>query len=293
MSSNLQLAADQLLTLHNRKAHVKGNTIWLCCPYHGGGGEVEPSCKVNLDEGSKDKLKFYCFGCRKKGHYNLLAETLGLEQIETDYEQTGRRTLRFKEVEADGPIEVPDKSFAWNKNFMWRNISGKLLNKIGGRALPARQVHEDPRLWLPSINQGEIVGYITCLPRPVEGSPTYLNSPGTWRNSSLFMLDYVKETFDRSYPLTIVEGPRDCLHLLQNGVPAVAVLGSYLSEEQKELLVHWQPRYVLAGSDGDSAGDLLKDSILELGDRFPCYNLNWGHKKDPCGLFKQTDQIYL
>ena len=40
----------------------RNNGFWIRCPFHGGGNERTPSCKLNLERGS-----FYCFACQEHG----------------------------------------------------------------------------------------------------------------------------------------------------------------------------------------------------------------------------------
>jgi len=40
----------------------RGSADWIKCPFHGGGNERTPSCKLNSESGS-----YYCFGCHEHG----------------------------------------------------------------------------------------------------------------------------------------------------------------------------------------------------------------------------------
>lgn len=58
-------------------AHVeyKGGSKWVKCPFHGGGNERTPSCKIDDDRGT-----FYCFSCKESGDiFSLVMKKEGLD----------------------------------------------------------------------------------------------------------------------------------------------------------------------------------------------------------------------
>ena len=63
--------------------------------------------------------------------------------------------------------------------------------------------------------------------------------------------------------VVVVEGFFDCMKLWQAGIPAVALMGSSLSETQAEIIrAHWYEAVLMF--DGDDAGRSCTDQSLAL-----------------------------
>ena len=53
----------------------KGGSKWVKCPFHGGGNERTPSCKLDDARGT-----FYCFGCHESGDiFSLVMKKEGVD----------------------------------------------------------------------------------------------------------------------------------------------------------------------------------------------------------------------
>jgi len=87
-------------------------------------------------------------------------------------------------------------------------------------------------------------------------SPKYQFSTGMKKSELLFGLDRVRD----DNRLALCEGFFDCITLNQAGIPAVALGGTDLSEDQLELL---KGREVIVAMDGDEAGRQAASRILE------------------------------
>lgn len=113
---------------------------------------------------------------------------------------------------------------------------------------------------IPVKADGRLVGLVRRNLN-VEG-PKYLNTRGLTKGDILFGLDHVPTD---CRDIAIVEGPMDCMWLHQNGIPAVAVLGSSLSERQAEIIRRrfWK---VCLAFDNDKAGIVAGiDAAIKLG----------------------------
>ena len=55
-----KLSIVDVVSTYTQVFHRNGE--WIKCPFHAGGNERTPSCKLNLERGS-----YYCFGCKKHG----------------------------------------------------------------------------------------------------------------------------------------------------------------------------------------------------------------------------------
>lgn len=107
---------------------------------------------------------------------------------------------------------------------------------------------------------GKLVGLVRRNLNP--GGSKYLNTRGLTKGDFLFGLDHVAADCKE---ITVVEGPLDCMWLHQNGIPAVAVLGSSISERQAELIRRRFWRVCLA-FDNDKAGVAAGvDAAIKLG----------------------------
>jgi DNA primase len=109
--------------------------------------------------------------------------------------------------------------------------------------------------------------------RSVEGKE-FKNTPGLPKSKTLFNLNRVKSA-DRVY---VVESSFDAIRLDQVGFPAVATLGSNVSNIQIELLQkYFNNIFVIA--DNDDAGGNMKNKILDkLGSRVSVIQLDKQYK---------------
>jgi DNA primase len=89
-----------------------------------------------------------------------------------------------------------------------------------------------------------------------DGQPKYLNSPDTplfHKGRVLYGLAQAREQAHKTGELVVVEGYMDAIALAQVGVPAVAPLGTALTEDQIAELWRMTPEPVVS-FDGDAAG---------------------------------------
>jgi 5S rRNA maturation endonuclease (ribonuclease M5) len=83
--------------------------------------------------------------------------------------------------------------------------------------------------------------------------------------------------------IVVTEGPREVMKLLQEGFPnSVAILGSFLSNNQLEMLTGLSPKRIVLMFDGDSAGVKTTDRIADKLKR------NFGDSVQKC--FVPTDR---
>jgi DNA primase len=117
---------------------------------------------------------------------------------------------------------------------------------------------------------GMSVGFVG---RSIEGKE-FKNTPGLPKAKTLFNLNRVK-TADRVY---VVESSFDAIRLDQVGLPAVATLGSNVSNLQIELLQKYFNNIIVI-ADNDEAGGNMKTKIIEkLGSRVSVIQLNKEYK---------------
>jgi DNA primase len=117
---------------------------------------------------------------------------------------------------------------------------------------------------------GMSIGFVG---RSIEGKE-FKNTPGMPKSKLLFNLHRVK-TADRVY---VVESSFDAIRLDQVGFPAVATLGSNVSNIQIELLKKYFNNIIVI-ADNDEAGGNMKSKIIEkLGSRVSVITLEKQYK---------------
>lgn len=104
--------------------------------------------------------------------------------------------------------------------------------------------------------------YLGFVGRSVEGKE-FKNTSGNWRSKTLFNLHRAK----LHSTVYVVESNFDAIRLDQNGVPAVATLGAYVSKNQIDLLTKHFNSVILV-KDNDNGGDKMSEKMVErLGHR--------------------------
>jgi 5S rRNA maturation endonuclease (ribonuclease M5) len=83
--------------------------------------------------------------------------------------------------------------------------------------------------------------------------------------------------------LVIVEGERDAMKLLQEGIDCVSIHGTYLKDEQLKMLHQINPKNIYLGFDMDKAGNEATETIYNklFGKIENIYVLNFPNNKDP------------
>jgi DNA primase len=93
---------------------------------------------------------------------------------------------------------------------------------------------------------------------PPEGKGKYELPAGFRKELELFNLHRVK---DRKH-LVVVEGFFDAIRLHGLRIPAVALMGTSVSEEQLDLLAHTDARHVTVLLDGDEPGRKAAEAVV-------------------------------
>ena len=121
------------------------------------------------------------------------------------------------------------------------------------------------RIMIPIISlSGKVVGFGGRVYK--EGMPKYLNSPENEifsKRNLLFGAYNFKKNFKKSNYLILCEGYMDVISLYISGFPAVASLGTAVSENQINILTNLS-KNIFVVFDGDKAG---KDATLRLFDK--------------------------
>ncbi len=267
--------------------HTADHTM-VCCPFH---SDRSPSCGIFLGEGLEIPLgMFHCFGCGEKGHWNRFAQQANLPQIKS-WERFNS-VAAYKDVEDEiENIDELTKSIRaqythWPNTMQWRGYEGKLIKKVGGLLLNDVKSNNIMLLFPISVN-GKLRGGIKAyIEKPAFGL-SYISTQGSWvKKYGLFPYEHVKSMMKTHDALALVEGPRDALRLVSNGIPALAVLGAQNFGKEKALIVSGLfPERVYAIPDNDEAGAIFGNNVKKYMSRYcDAYNISLGKgdkKVDP------------
>lgn len=245
------------------KERSNSSFLMLKCPFH---NDRSPSMWVNAKTG-----KFGCFGCSAHGVYDDLAARMNLEPYVRDPMRPAQALFRKVVVGSEGTSfdkSQVDKFTLTDlpPNKIWREISTNLLIKVGCQ-LATHKEYGSKFVFMPIKVRKELVGFTCGRLRKREGLTSFVNAKGSWvKTEGLFPFDYAINLMRKigSKTIVLVEGQRDALRLLQNGIPAVCFMGTNTWTDQKSLLLHLAgvERAVLM-LDGDDAGRNAYPGIAE------------------------------
>ena len=269
----------QLQSVGSLRPRMKGSSIHILCPFH---SESTPSCSVSLGRAKAPAGVFYCFGCHESGAWTKLAARLNLPPIPEwlhgmeapDVNGLRARLGRLHSDSPDGdrafystepklqghPLLQPDTDFG--------RIRREFLIRFGCRKFLDPETGE-PFLVIPGNVYGSVEFLVRTRLRRVKGSAKYLSSNGT----GLIGFDEALATkrYRQHGLLLLVEGPRDAMAFLQNGIPSVSLTGTGLSKDRKDVLMSADPEGLCVVFDNDDAGynssaKLLRDhgNVLPL-----------------------------
>lgn len=152
-----------------------------------------------------------------------------------------------------------------------RYYGGRLITEESVRKFKLGYSEKQDMVTIPVASpDGISVGFVG---RSVEGKD-FKNTPGLPKSKTLFNLHRVK-TSNRVY---VVESSFDAIRLDQVGMPAVATLGSNVSNFQTDLLQKYFNEIIVI-ADNDEAGGNMKQRIKEkIGPRVTEVKLNKEYK---------------
>lgn len=289
----LQIHADQY------DPKMKGNDVWIKCPFHSQGQERTPSCRINLQKGKYPIGFFYCYGCGKHGNWNDLAQIIptlplldGQELKDQDLLMTRltpaqRQSLYGEEIKSqiDFGMMVP-----WDRKKFWRKIDGRLISDLGGKQFCNKR--NEIQLFLPCYQNLELKGGIQCYLEKIPGRTSYINTSGPWVKKSLFPFDFTRKMMKKKKILALVEGPRDALNMIQYGFPALAILGSKNWSSLKSNLVRiLNPKKLILAFDNDEAGQSAFNTVSKsFSDLTNLSKIEFESNQDPADLTKEQIQ---
>ncbi len=238
-----ELVVSQLAGV--RKSTV-GDSTFILCPFH---SEKTPSGRVFHSPMSKTPGYFKCYGCGHTASWNELAEVLNLKKF--GWSKPTERTSFDITPKVEEVVNSDLQLSPLPSGKVWRGFKTDILTTFGCKL--ARRWGTN-FVFMPVIVSSELRGYILGRIRKVEGETSYINAPGGWsKDYGLFPYHIIQERSCKT--VVLVEGPRDALRLLQEGIPALAILGtqSWSKVKTRSLELLGVERVILC-FDGDSAG---------------------------------------
>lgn len=304
LRTELHMQGIQLLNDVNNKSTTKD--ILVTCPVHKQGQERKPSCgisKLDVIRNGKqysagtvhcftcgytaDFFEFvsYCFGTtdRSFGKRYIIRKynTMDIAQrpdLKLNYERTKPGISPYTYLND----EILD-SYKYTSDYL---IQRKLdLNTILFYEL-GLNAHNNTITMPVRDHKGGLVFIKQRLINPPPGVDKYLNTTGVPKQYLLYgfyqLLQLIssinngtcnnkklEENYKR-YGVILTEGEFNAIYLMQNGYPAVSLLGRILFEDtsrrtiqQKELLLRYGIRKVIPWMDNDAPGLEAQEKIIE------------------------------
>ena len=250
----------------------------IFCPFH-------PNHRSPAGEVDKHNGTFFCFSCH---HVADLVELVVKTSGRTYFEAV--RFIKSKATESDLTSEINRKLYTKPDYVQFDELLIKRLNTQALEAPRAMRYYTGRSITEQSVKKfalgfsekqdmvtipvqapdGMCIGFVG---RSIEGKE-FKNTPGMPKSKLLFNLHRVK-TADRVY---VVESSFDAIRLDQVGFPAVATLGSNVSNVQIELLKKYFNNIIVI-ADNDEAGGNMKSKIIDkLGSRVSVITLEKQYK---------------
>ena len=250
----------------------------IFCPYHN--NNRTPAGEIDKNSGT-----FFCFACH---HVTGFIEFVMHMSNRTYFEAA--RFIKSKETETSIETDI-DKAlykkpeFTMFDELVLKRLHNNLVESERAKNyFNYRKINKDSASKF-SLGYSEKQDMVTVpvhspdgLPigfvgRSIEGKE-FKNTPGLPKSKTLFNLHRVKS----SGTVYVVESSFDAIRLDQVGLPAVATLGSNVSNIQIELLQKYFNDIIVI-ADNDEAGGNMKTKIVEkLGSRVSVIKLNKEYK---------------
>ena len=239
----------------------------IFCPFHS--NSRTPAGEVDKRTGI-----FFCFSCH---HITDLIELVMHFSNRTYFESV--RFIKSKETESNLEIEVMNRLVekpeysqfdevliqrlnqqAIESPRAMRYFSNRLITEDSVEKFKLGYSEKQDMVTIPvSAPDGMLVGFVG---RSVEGKD-FKNTPGLPKSKLLFNLHRTK-TAEKIF---VVESSFDAIRLSQVGIPAVATLGSNVSNVQVELLQKYFNNIFVVADNDEAGGNMKTKMINKLGSR--------------------------
>lgn len=247
---------------------------FICrCPWHNDQGK--PNLYVNGKKGV-----WLCHSCGSKGH--LRSITQSMPAVKTD----GVRKALLEQMSTSSNERPLYKAEGWLKKFDFPHDQWD--ERLSPACQERFQVGYDPFTDLLTIpirdSRGRLLGVITR--RLDDLKPKYRYPKGVKIGTLLFASWLIRK---RHRKVAIVEGSVDTMACWDARVPALGLLGSRMTEDQRDLLLRLGVQHVVLMLDNDNAGRAGQQQVNEMLQgtgilvSVGVYRSYWGDK-DPSAL---------
>lgn len=229
-----------------------GTDEWDClCPWH---GDKTPSLRINIKKGL-----YFCHGCHEKGSVERLAKSSGTELRQATLQDQLSQMVEKLYAPAKRDRTYRESMLAQyiGNDEYWRKMRGLSQDVIDRFQLGQDDIEKSAIVPMRSYT-GDLIGVIKRRFGNVR--PKYLYPPGMRKADHLYGAWELSEGDDT---VVLVEGSVDALAMWDAGVPALAILGSYISDKQVEILKRLGIWRVVIFTDNDSAGETSCQQIIE------------------------------
>jgi DNA primase len=250
----------------------------IFCPFHS--NNRTPAGEINKSSGI-----FFCFSCHKSAdlvefvmHVSGRTYFESARFIKSKEHQSSIEDIINKQL-SEKPMYTPyDDILIKRLNIQalespraMRYFQGRLITEESVRKFSLGYSEKQDMVTIPvSSPEGMDLGFVG---RSIEGKE-FKNTPGLPKSKTLFNLHRVKA----SSKVYVVESSFDAIRLDQVGFPAVATLGSNVSNYQIDLLQKYFNNIIVI-ADNDEAGGNMKNRLIErLGSRISIIQLNKEYK---------------
>jgi DNA primase len=248
------------------------------CPYHG--NYRTPAAEVNKENGL-----FFCFSCH---HVATLTELVMHYSGRTYFEAA--RFIKSKAKESSIESEVAQKLVEKPEYVPYDEVQVKRLAATALESPRAVSYFKGRKITIESMKKfslgysekqdmvtipqyapdGMLVGFVA---RSVEGKD-FKNTPGLPKSKVLFNLSRNKNAQN----IYIVESSFDAIRLDQCGFPAVATLGSNVSNFQIDLLKKYFNDIIVIADNDEAGGHMVTRLQDKLGSRVSVIRLDDKYK---------------
>lgn len=255
-----------------QNVQVKDDCILAYCPFHRG-DPTHRKLFVNLSK-YHDKVGVWrCLVCGDAAQpFFALSERLGFDFGCDAMVATQAWLPKLNTVSYQPPTNLRDlpADYKWVRNDC--TISRFALDLIGAKIYESDVGgHREERLWLPVEMCGTTVGHIGALvSERYDGCRKYMNSKGLDAKGIYVWIDQTRKL---GKTVILVEGPADALHLIDNKIAAMPILGLHNWTRDKAKYIDAAFDNVVVMMDNDAAGQNAKEAIRAtfVGDLKPSF----------------------
>jgi DNA primase len=254
---------------------ISGTFTHALCVIHGFYDEFQVDQAQDERERDRRKRKAHRQAERIIFRYKVRGSGNGIRRYSRE-----KRQPEQPEIDLSYDLFVPQAGLEYLES---RNISSQSIAQweIGWD-------HEDKRLVIPARDEH---GQLRFLIRRVldRREPKYLYTEGVSKTSLLFGACYLGIDQVESDGLILVEGSLDTIRLHQNGFHnAVAILGTGISKQQRNILSRYRPRRVYLMFDKDISGVKNIEICAQELRKYPLYVVRYPkHRSDPAEMGKE------